>query len=130
LKRSVAQKIFLNYAQANDQSLFDLEKCNNILRLISVNAIDFMCFINLELEPKRQKRIENDFLLHDLSKSSVSADNIRGSISNQQRLSYVFDEWIMTNPAYDTVAVPSKPHLRHPTLEASSNIYIKDERVT
>lgn len=129
LKRSIAQKIFISYANAGEQELFDLEKCNNTLKLISANAINFTSFINGELEPKRQVRIENDFLLHEPSDGKASEEQIRQSINSQQQLSYVFDEWLIKNPPYSMVIVANKPNPKYPTHQGSSGVYIKNKRV-
>lgn len=130
LKRSIAQKIFISYANTDDQELFDLEKCNNTLRLISTNAINFMSFVNTDLEPLRQVRIENDFLLHDLSGGSASEDEIRQSINTQQQLSYVFDEWLTKHPPHNMVMVTNKPNPKYPTQQSSSGVYIKNKQVS
>lgn len=130
MKRNIAQKIFISYASTDDQELFDLEKCNNTLRLISANAINFMKFICTDLEPKRQDRIEKDFLLHDPINRSASEDEIRQSINSQQQLSYVFDEWLIMHPSHNMVMVPNKPNPKYPTHQSSSGVYIKDKQVS
>lgn len=123
LKRGVSKAIFNGSARQEDIELFELERLNATLRAISPNALEFINFITIELEPMRQQRIEQDVAIFDLEASPVDESVIRESVGRQQILSYAYDDWLQGRKKYDTVMVPSKKNPKYPTITGGGAVY-------
>lgn len=124
LKRGMAQKIFINFTNTQDKAQFQLERFNATLRQISADALRFMGYLKMVVEPKRQERVNNTMDGIDFDRSPMQATQARTHIEKQNPLSYAYKD-LHTNQGRQ-VWLPNKPTPRHPNTQGSMAITVKD----
>jgi len=124
LKRGIACRIFIDFAQVEHMEHFQLERFNVTLSQISVESLDFLGYIRNQVEPRQQERVEDTMKTIDFNSSPVKPDQARQYIEKQNPLSYAYND-IYTN-AGTQIMLPNKPNPAHPSISGAMGVTVPD----
>jgi hypothetical protein len=124
LKRGMARKIFIHFAQAEDKEQFELERYDTTLSQISIDSLDFVAYIKELVEPRQQERITQTLDTIDFSISPIQLEQAKSLIAKQNPLSYAYKD-IFTDSG-NQIMLPNKPSPQYPGIQGSMGVTIQD----
>ncbi len=124
LKRGLARKIFIGFAQVGDKEQFELERYNTTLSQISGNSLKFLAYIKELVEPKRQERVAETMGNIDFKTSPMQSDQAKSYIEKQNPLSFAYKDIHVGSGTQ--IMLPNKPSPRYPGITSSMGITIQD----
>lgn len=128
LKRGLARKVFIGFAEAGDKEQFELERYNTTLSQISTDSLSFLAHIRGIVEPRRQERVAETMDNIDFKASPLQPDQAKVYIEKQNPLSFAYRD-IHTGSG-SQVMLPNKPNPKYPGITSSMGVTIQDSNRT
>lgn len=122
IKRGMARKIFLGFAQSKDKENFELERYNATLNQISAAALDFLTYIKEHVEPRQKERVNETLNSIDFDSSPIGKEQAEVYIKLQNPLSHSYKDIGIESGTQ--IMIPNKPDPRYPTISGSMGVTI------
>lgn len=124
LKRSMARKIFTDFAQSSDKDQFELERYNMTLRQISTDALEFLKYLETNIAHRQNERVQDAINTIDFDRSPMQQDQARALITKQNPLAFAYQE--LHASGGNQVMLPNIPHPQYPNIQGSMGVTIQD----
>lgn len=125
LKRSMAGKIFADFAASADKEQFELERYNMTLRQISSSSLEFLSYLKTTVEPRQKKRVEDTMNTIDFDRSPMQPDQTRPHILKQNPLAFAYKD--LQTASGNQVMLPNKSNPQYPNIQGSMGVTIPDQ---
>lgn len=125
LKRSMARKIFTDFAISADKEQFELERYNMTLRQISSNSLGFLAYLKTTIEPRQIERVQDTMDTIDFDRSPLHSDQARPLILKQNPLAFAYKDLLTTSG--NQIMLPNKPNPQYPNTQGSMGVTIPDQ---
>lgn len=122
LKRGMARKIFIGFAQSKDKENFELERYNTTLNQISAASLEFLAYIKEYVEPRQRERIIETLDSIDFDSSPIEKIQAEVYIKRQNPLSHSYKDIRIDSGTQ--IMLPNKPNPRYPTISGSMGVTI------
>lgn len=125
LKRSMARKIFTDFAVSADKEQFELERYNLTLRQISSSSLEFLAYLKNTVELRQKERVQDTMDTIDFNKSPMQPDQVRPLILKQNPLAFAYKD--LQTASGNQIMLPNKPNPQYPDTQGSMGVTIPDQ---